>query len=474
MMNLWTLFIPELYCLLMALVFFGLAMSARPNPRRDYFAALFMAGVGVVVALACVRLEGTLFFEAYRVDLFSQVFKVMLAMGFFLVVCLCTELNGIEERHHPEFYLFLTTCTLAMMMLVSSVELLTIYVALELSSYSLYILVPLRRGHGIDVEAGIKYLMVGACASAVMLFGLSYIFGVTHTTYVVEIIQVLPGVIGTPAAIVGLLLVLCGFFFKLAVFPFHFWAPDVYQGAANQVTAYIATASKVAAVAIIIRMVALSGGNSKYLVDILVTLSIASMTLGNLVAIVQKDMKRLLAYSSISHAGYVLIGILSMSATGYASAIFYALAYLVMNLCCFLVVVKVAHDGSDLKIAQLAGLHRRSPLLAMALMLAVFGLAGIPPTIGFTGKFLVFAAAMEKGYVTLVIIAMINATISLYYYILVVKAAYLMEPDEELPRLPVSMPTKVLTVVLVTVMVVFGVFPHHLLEVARAAARMLM
>ena len=473
-MKLWMLFIPELYCLLMGVVFFGLAMVARPNPRRDYFVALLLASAGVVVALASVKLEGTLFFEAYRVDLFSQVFKVMLAMGFFLVICLCTELNGIEERHHPEFYLFLTTCTLAMMMLVSSVELLTIYVALELSSYSLYILVPLRRGHGIDVEAGIKYLMVGATSSAVMLFGLSFIFGVTHTTYVVDIINVLPSVISSPAAIVGLLLVLCGFFFKLAVFPFHFWAPDVYQGAANQVTAYIASASKVAAVAIIMRMVSLVGGDSKYLVDVLVTLSIASMTLGNLVAIVQKDMKRLLAYSSISHAGYVLIGILSMSQTGYASAIFYALAYLVMNLCCFLVVVKVAQDGSDLKIAQLAGLHRRSPILAMALMLAVFGLAGIPPTIGFTGKFLVFAAAMEKGYITLVIIAMINATISLYYYILVVKAAYLMEPDVEQPRLPVSMPTKVLTAALVTLMVVFGIFPHHLLEVARAAARMLL
>ena len=473
-MKLWMLFIPELYCLLMGVVFFGLAMVARPNPRRDYFVALLLASIGVVVALASVKMEGSLFFEAYRVDLFSQVFKVMLAMGFFLVVCLCTELNGIEERHHPEFYLFLTTCTLAMMMLVSSVELLTIYVALELSSYSLYILVPLRRGYGIDVEAGIKYLMVGATSSAVMLFGLSFLFGVTHTTYVVDIIHVLPNVIGTPAAILGLLLTLCGFFFKLAVFPFHFWAPDVYQGAANQVTAYIASASKVAAVAIIIRMVSLVGGNSQYLVDVLVTLSIASMTLGNLVAIVQKDMKRLLAYSSISHAGYVLIGILSMSPTGYASAIFYALAYLVMNLCCFLVVVKVAQDGSDLKIAQLAGLHRRSPILAMALMLAVFGLAGIPPTIGFTGKFLVFTAAMEKGYITLVIIAMINATISLYYYILVVKAAYLMEPDVEQPRLPVSMPTKALTGTLVAAMVVFGIFPHHLLEVARAAARMLM
>jgi NADH-quinone oxidoreductase subunit N len=473
-MKLWMLFIPELYCLLMGVVFFGLAMVARPNPRRDYFVALLLASIGVVVALASVKLEGSLFFEAYRVDLFSQVFKVMLAMGFFLVVCLCTELNGIEERHHPEFYLFLTTCTLAMMMLVSSVELLTIYVALELSSYSLYILVPLRRGYGIDVEAGIKYLMVGATSSAVMLFGLSFLFGVTHTTYVVDIIHVLPNVISTPAAILGLLLTLCGFFFKLAVFPFHFWAPDVYQGAANQVTAYIASASKVAAVAIIMRMVSLVGGNSQYLVDVLVTLSIASMTLGNLVAIVQKDMKRLLAYSSISHAGYVLIGILSMSPTGYASAIFYALAYLVMNLCCFLVVVKVAQDGSDLKIAQLAGLHRRSPILAMALMLAVFGLAGIPPTIGFTGKFLVFTAAMEKGYITLVIIAMINATISLYYYIMVVKAAYLLEPDVAQPRLPVSMPTKVLTASLVAVMVVFGIFPTYLLEVARAAARMLL
>jgi NADH-quinone oxidoreductase subunit N len=470
----WVLFIPELYYLFMAAVFFTLSMAARPNPRRDYLAALFLTSIGLVVALASVRLEGTLFFAAYRVDLFSQVFKVLLAAGLFLVVCLCTELNGVEERHHPEFYLFLTTCTLGMMLLVSSVELLTIYIALELSSYSLYVLVPLRRGLGSDVEAGIKYLMVGASASAVMLFGLSYLFGVTHTTYVAEIIRVLPGVIHTPGAILGLLLTLCGFFFKLAVFPFHFWAPDVYQGAANQVTAYIATASKVAAVAILMRMVALSGGTSIYLVHVLVALSICSMTLGNLVAIVQKDMKRLLAYSSISHAGYVLIGILSMTETGYASAIFYALAYLVMNLSCFLVVIKVAGDGGDLKIAQLAGLHRRSPLLAMVLMLAVFGLAGIPPTIGFTGKFLVFAAAVEKGYLGLVILAMINATISLYYYILIVKAAYLLEPDEEQAKLVVTTPTRVLTGVLVTVMVVMGIYPHYLLEVARAAARVLM
>ncbi len=470
----WTLFIPEIYYALMATVCFSLAMAARPNPRRDYLAALFMAAAGLAVTLASVGQHGLLFFGAYQVDLFSQVFKVMVAAGFFLVVWLCSELKGIEERYHPEFYLFLTTCSMGMMMLVSSVELLTIYMALELSSYSLYILVPLRRGEGVDVEAGIKYFMVGASASAVMLFGLSYLFGVTHTTYVAELIQVLPVVITKPAAIVGLLLSLSGFFFKLAVFPFHFWAPDVYQGAANQVTAYIATASKVAAVAIIMRMVALGGGENKYLVQVLVTFSICSMTLGNLVAIVQKDMKRLLAYSSISHAGYVLIGVLSMSHNGYASAIFYALAYLVMNLCCFLVVIKVAGNGSDLQIAQLAGLHRRSPLLAMALMLAIFGLAGIPPTIGFTGKFLVFAAAVEKGYLGLVIVAMINATISLYYYILVVKAAYLLEPDEKPAQLGLSAATKILAGTLVTIMVVAGVYPELLLEVARAAASALL
>ena len=185
---------------------------------------------------------------------------------------------------------------------------------------------------------------------------------------------------GSPLAFLGLIFTLSGFFFKLALFPFHVWAPGVYQGAANQVTAFIATASKVAAIAILLRLVSLSGGGSRPLVHILAVLAIASMTLGNLAAIVQKDLKRLLGYSAIAQAGYVLIGILSFNESGYAAAIFYALAYLVMNFICFLVVVKVAPDGSDLQIAQLAGLHRRSPMLAMALMLGVFSLGDPPPS----------------------------------------------------------------------------------------------
>jgi NADH-quinone oxidoreductase subunit N len=470
----WILFSAEIYYFLAVLLFLFLSLLKRVDARRDYFLALFLAALGVVVNVASVRLEGLLFLDTYQVDLFSQVFKAMLSMGLFLVVCICSNLEGIEKRHHPEFYLLLFTCTLAMMLLVSAAHLLTIYVALELSSYSLYILVALRRQRDIGLEAGIKYFLIGITASAVMLFGLAILYGTIQATYVRGIVEVLPGAIDRPLVIIGLLLALCGFFFKLAVFPFHFWAPDVYQGAANQVAAYIATASKVAAIAILVRMVALSGGDSRYLVHVLVTLSIISMTVGNLAALVQKDLKRLLAYSSVAHAGYVLIGIISMSPDGYASVIFYALAVLIMKFTCFLVVVKVAHNGQNIEITHLAGLHHRSPILAMALMLALFGLAGIPPTIGFTAKLLVFTAAMQQGYFMLVLIAMINVVISLYYYLMVIKAAYLLEPAEASGQLTLSPYLKVLTAVLVVVMTAAGIYPTYLIELARAAAGVLM
>lgn len=467
----WLTLGPEIYFLAVGAVFLILSMM-RPNEKRDFSAGLFLAGLGVAVTLASVRLEGSLFHGAYRVDLFSQLLKSLLSVGFFLVVCLCSSLNGIHEARHAEFYLFLATCTLGMMLLVSSLELLTLYVALELASYSLYALVPLRRGGGQQMEAGIKYFLSGIATSALMLFGLASLFAATQTTLISELILKLPALLNTPMAFIGLLLTLCGFFFKLALFPFHVWAPSVYQGAANQVTAFVATATKVTAIAMLVRLVSMSHGNTS-LAHVLISLAIVSMTYGNLVAMVQKDFKRLLAYSAIAHAGYSLIGILSMNPTGYAAALFYALAYLTMTFTCFLVIVKVAADGRDVAIVQFAGLHRRSPLLAMALMVGVFSLGGIPPTIGFSGKFLVFNAAMERGYFLLVLIAMINVVVSLYYYIQVVKAAFLLEPDEELPSIHLSIPATLLTVVMVVAIIVGGIWPSYLFELARTAVQAL-
>jgi NADH-quinone oxidoreductase subunit N len=467
----WWIFGPEIYFLVVAVIFLTLSMT-RHNRRRDFSAALFLAAIGVAVALATVRMEGSLVYGAYRVDLFSQVFKGLLSMGFFLVVSLCSNLNGIREERHSEFYLLLTTCTLGMMLLVSSQELLTMYVALELTSYSLYALVPMRSGAGQQMEAGIKYFLIGIATSALMLFGMASLFSATQTTLISELSLKLPGLLNTPMAFIGLLLTLCGFFFKLALFPFHVWAPSVYQGAANQVTAFVATATKVIAMAMLARLVSMSDGNTS-LAHVLIALAIISMTYGNLVALIQKDFKRLLAYSAIAHAGYALIGILSMNPTGYAAAVFYAMAYLATTFTCFLVVVKMASDGRDIAIVQLAGLHRRSPLLAMALLGAVFSLGGIPPTIGFTGKFLVFTAAMQKGYFLLVLIAMINVVVSLYYYIQVVKAAFLLEPEEELPPINLSAPTTILAALMIVVIVAGGIFPRYLFQLAGAAVQAL-
>ncbi len=468
------LFSPELFFVTMAAVFFGLSLQRKVNARSTYVVAVALASVGVLIAVMSAKLEGMLFFDSYRVDFFSQVFKILIALGTFLVIFVCDELKGVEDSRHPEFYFLVSICTLGMMMLVSAVELLTVYISLELSSYTLYLLVPMRRGLERNDEAAVKYFMIGACASALMIFGISYLFGVTHTTYIADMIRILPSVMGQPAAIIGLILTLSGFFFKQALFPFHSWAPDVYEGSANQITVYIATASKMAAAAMVIRFVGLAGGSSVYLKQALVVLCVLSMSFGNLVAIIQKDVKRLLAYSSIAHAGYMLMGILSMTERGYASAIFYAAAYLVMNFACFMVVVKIAADGKNLKIKELAGLHKRSPLLAMTLMLGLFGLAGIPPTVGFTGKFYVFAAAMEQGYLTLVVIGMVNATISLYYYLIVIKAAYLLEPVEEYPVIRVDSRYRAMSIALVMVMVYLGMFPDRFITLAEAAAKSLL
>ena len=466
-------FMPELYFFGSLLFFLVAAIFRHWRSRTLYWIALGLAAAGVVACLAAVPASATLFAGTYRVDLFSQVFKVLLAMGLFLVLCLCDRLPGVAPKRHAEFYMLLFTCTLAMMFLVSSIHLLTLYVSLELSSYSLYVMVALRRDQAMGLEAGLKYFFVGICASAVMLLGIALLYGETQSAQLQELVHILPDALHQPLVLLGFVFTLGGLFFKLALFPFHFWAPDAYQGASDQVAAYIATVSKVAAVAVLLRTIAATGGHSILLAHTLAALAVISMTVGNLAAIVQKDYKRLMAFSSIAHAGYVLIGILGMNESGYAAAVFYALAVLLMKFTCFLVLVRAAAPQGNLQIAQLAGLHRRSPMLAMALMLSLFGLAGIPPTIGFTGKLLVFTAAIQQGYLWLVLVAMINVVISLYYYLLVIKAAYLAEPDPAYPAPTVALADRVLAAGLIVAIVFVGIYPKDVLALAYSAVQFL-
>jgi NADH-quinone oxidoreductase subunit N len=465
----WIGFAPEMVNLLAVVVFLGLAL-APANPRRDFVAAMALSLLGLAVSLAVVRATGELPHQGYRADLFAQVYKILLAGGLVLVVAVCRDLADVEARRHPEFFLLLFTCNLAMTMLVSAVHLLAVYLALELSSYALYVLVVLRRDRELGVEAALKYFLVGVVASAVTLFGFALLYAVTRATTLDALARALVGLGANPLAAVGLLLTLGGFFFKLAVFPFHFWAPDVYQGAVHQVGAYIATVSKVAAMGVLLRLTALTHAGGPPLVTLLAVLAMASMTVGNLAAIGQQDLKRLLACSSVAHGGYVLIGLLSFSPAAHAAVMFYALGVLLMKFTCFLVVVTVAGDGRNPRLEDLAGLHARSPVLALALMMALFGLAGIPPTIGFTGKLLVFKAAVDQGHLALVIFAMLNVVVSLYYYLLVLKAAYLAEPAAGLPPLRVPRGVPVLAAALACAMVAIGFFPAPVIRLALAAA----
>ncbi|MFA7383265.1 MAG: NADH-quinone oxidoreductase subunit N [Desulfurivibrionaceae bacterium] len=469
------LFAPELVLLLGSLVLFFVS-TGKVGGRKARTIALSLALINVLACLNGLPMEGSLFYMAYQIDFFSQFIKFVIAMGFAVVLLFSTELKGIEDRVRPEYYLFLTLSTLGLTMLVSSVELLTMFIALELSSYSLYILVPMRddrTGLRMQMESAIKYILFGVVATGVMLFGMSYLFGLTGTTYLAELLPILHQMMGNPAALIAIAMVLGGFFFKLAVFPFHSWVPDVYQGASNETTAFIASVPKVAAVAMLIRLTAMATPEGQALVILLIVLSVCSMFYGNLVALQQTDMKRMLGFSGIAHAGYVLLGLVTMQEVGYAASLYYIIGYLVMNLAAFLVICKVSEYGENLAVEDLGGLYQRSPLLALTLAVSMFSMAGIPPFVGFMGKFMLLTGAYKAGHLPLVIIAAINTAISIYYYLSVVRVTYSASPEER-PVVVFGNLTKAVSVALVMIIIAMGLFPDAILQLATEAVRAIL
>jgi proton-translocating NADH-quinone oxidoreductase chain N len=465
-------FAHETYLGLAVLLLFGLTL-AKPKPGTARRFALVLSAVAVLTAVWAFGARGELFYGTYRVDAFSQSLKVMIALGFFLAVAFGEGLRGVESDHESEYLLFLALCVLGLTFLVSGVELLTLYVSLELSSYSLYILVPLRRseqGVHVHVEAGIKYVLFGAASSGVSLFGMSYVFGLAHTTRLDELLRVFPDIAHSPMGIIALTLMLAGFFFKLALFPFHFWTPDIYQGAANETSAVVATLPKIGAVAVLIRLTGLGGREGTFFA-VLVLVAVLSMTYGNLAALVQTDLKRLMGFSSISHAGFMMTGILSGTVQGYAGALYYVGGYLLMNLAVFFVIYSLAPRGQNVSIDDLRGLYRRAPLLAFTLAVGAFGLAGIPPTAGFAGKFFVLIAAFQKGYLALVIIAVLNTAVGIFYYLKMVRAAYSPEEEDAVPAssVPLSFLGRALGYAFCLSILLVGALPGSILGLFRQA-----
>lgn len=467
-----SLFLPEATMLVGGLIAFTASVCRAPYRVAWY--------VGVLAALACLvstsaglAMSGEPFFEGiYRVDAFSQVLKLGIVGGLLLTLFLAGSPGGVRSDARVDMPIFLFLSALGMMMLVSATELLTLYVALELSAYGLYILAALHRNQRMGSEAGAKYVLYGAASSAVTLYGISLVFGAAtaagldRPTYLADLAQMDV----TPMFLVGVFLALAGILFKLAVFPFHAWAPDTYEGAPHEAVTFIGTASKVAAVGVLARLLFLAVPGPESLTTTLLILCVASMTVGNLAAIIQKDLKRLIAYSTVAHAGYILIGLVCLSELGVASAIFYALIYVPIAFCAFLVVSVVGRDGTNPTKADLAGLYKRSPLLAVTLLVAMFGLAGIPPTSGFAGKWFLFTAAIESDLFWLVLVGAINATVSLFYYLLVVKEAYLTPPGDR-SAITIAPEVSFAAWVGIALVAVLGFYPRPIWDLAEAAAR---
>lgn len=470
------LFAPEIICLLMGLILFFCPVL-KASHRTVYGLSILTGLILLATSIYTLPLNGEPFFpNIYKIDFFSQLIKVALSLGFLAVAITCKNPHTVHTSAWGELPLFLLFSTLGMMMMASTTELLTLYVAMELAAYPIYIVVALHRNIQTNGESATKYMVQGMAASAVSLYGMSFLFGAFGSTYYTDMAAQFTQISTQPIFYLGLFLTLSGFFFKLGAFPFHFWAPDTYQTAPHPVITFIATVSKIGAVAILCRLLSLatpSAWDAGHLQTALMWLCVLAMTVGNLAALVQKDLKRLLGYSTIAHAGYILLALQTFSQTGFSAAIFYALGYFVMSFACFLVISEVKKDDDVVSIESVSGLYKRAPLLSFTLLLGFFGLIGLPPTVGFVGKWFLFSAALERGQFYLVLVAAINATIGLYYYLMVIRQVYWVEPasQDRITPSPLIAVTALGTIVLVVAM---GTFPGIFYELATRAATALI
>lgn len=420
------------------------------------------------------------FSDLVVVDGYARFWKLLLYAVTSLTILMSLPYLKAERLHLGEYYGFILLALSGMMVMVSGADLLTIYLGTELMSLSLYVMAGLKRSSPRSLEASAKYFVLGAFSSGLLLYGISLLYGLAGSTRLASI----SSAIGTrgfddPLLLIATILLAIGFGFKLALVPFHMWTPDVYQGAPTSVTAFMAVASKAASFAAFVRVfVEGMGGLKADWSNLFLLLCIVTLILGNVVAIVQTNIKRMLAYSSIAHAGYALIGLVaagrgmgdSGGSMGVASVMLYLALYAFMTLGAFTVIAMFRKGGLEGdEIEDFTGLAKRQPLAAFLMLVFMVSLAGIPPTAGFIGKFYVFMVAVEAGLSWLAVIALVFAAISAYYYLRVVMVMYMREPEGAADDQPVLIESPALSIVLACTVggvVIFGIFPNPLVKLA--------
>lgn len=450
---------PEIGLMIMAVVVLALDLYLPESQRR---VIAVVTGVGLLGIAAVYFLlwgpslhpefAGMYWGGTIHHDALSEIFTVMILIAAAITSFLSIDVASLSRK--GEFYLIIIVSTLGGCLMSSASDLIMVFLALETTTIPLYILAAFNRRDRRSSESGMKYFLFGSFASALLLYGLSLLYGFTGKTNLYEIAAYLASPAFSANAVptlVAMALIVAGFGFKISAAPFHFWTPDVYEGAPTPVTGYLSVASKAASFALLVRFflavfpgsVVINGQEiQNFWVQLAAALAVISMTLGNVVALAQKNIKRLLAYSSIAQAGYTLIGVAALSAAGQQQAVaaiaFYMFMYTFTNLLAFGVVILFTNATGSETIADLAGLSKRNPMLALIMTIALLSLGGVPPAAGFFGKFFLFQAAVQSNLVWLAMIGVLNSIVALYYYLVVIKVMYVDHSEDEDKPIPVS------------------------------------
>ena len=482
-MNLW-LFTPEITLAVFAVLVILLDLGVQ---QKNTLRSVSLSGL-VIAGAASVAMWGgdhpALFNNMLAVDNFALFFKFLFAGIAFLVILASADYVDKFSRFQGEYYAMILLSTLGMMLMAATADLISLYIALELTSISLYVLVGFLKDRK-STEASLKYLLLGALASAVLLYGMALVFGATGQTQLGAIAQSiqamsLEGLLDSPALLMGIVLLVAGFGFKIAAVPFQMWVPDVYEGAPTPVTAYLSVASKAAGFAIILRVFFSAFGIPEWLSlnwgVIFAVLAVISMIIGNVVAIPQANIKRMLGYSSIAQAGYLMVGLATLgfapavAIEGQSTILFFLASYALTNLGAFIVVIVISNKIDSDEIADYAGMGKRAPVLALALTLCLISLIGMPPAAGFMAKFYIFRAAVMNDLLWLVVIAVLNSVISAYYYLRVVKVMWLGQPASG-ENVPSSGAPRLALFLCCVGVLLLGIIPGLVMKLAELAGK---